>query len=50
MSQIIVDLEERILLLEGELSRIDELEIRIRVLESILLSFKETIDYGMQQI
>lgn len=44
-----IDLEERILLLEGELSRIDELEIRIRVLESILLSFKETIDYGMEE-
>jgi len=50
MSQIMIDMEDRILSLEAELLRIEELEERIRVLESILCAFKDTVEYGMQQI
>jgi hypothetical protein len=45
-----IDMEDRILSLEAELLRMEELEERIRVLESILCAFKDTVEYGMQQI
>ena len=45
-----IDMEDRILSLEAELLRLEELEERIRVLESILCAFKDTVEYGMQQI
>ena len=50
MTQIMLEMEERVLNLEAELLRLEELEERIRVLESILCAFKETVEYGMQQI
>jgi|TARA_Y100000114_G_C11473904_1_gene192069 hypothetical protein len=49
MSQSEMELMDRILMLEGEMCRIDELEEKVAFLENMLRAMRDLMDHGFDR-